>query len=334
MHTASMKILCLAGPTASGKSAASMALAQRWPIEIVNVDSATIYRGMDIGTAKPSRQEQDQVRHHLLDILDPAQTYSAAAFCTDALALIRQIHARGHIPVLCGGTMLYYKALREGLSQLPEADPDIRTEIDAEASLQGWPAMHQHLATFDPDSARRLEPNDSQRIQRAIEIYRASGRTMSSWLAEPVPNDASDLRFITLSLEPSERTVLHERIAQRYRAMIEQGLVSEVRTLYERGDLHTGMPSMRCVGYRQIWDHLDGTDTLNDAIEKAIAATRQLAKRQLTWLRAQPDRHRVDCLAPDAVAQVVDYAARVLAHNAPDTNDLTTYRPTEAQHDV
>lgn len=303
-------VLCLAGPTASGKSAASLALAQRWPIEIVNVDSATIYRGMDIGTAKPDRHEQALVRHHLLDIRDPAQTYSAAAFREDALRLIPEIRARDHIPVLCGGTMLYYKALREGLNPLPEADPALRMQIDAEAQTSGWPAMHQHLATFDLDTARRLEPNDSQRIQRAIEIYRSSGRTMSSWLSEPAQNPAPCLQFATLSLEPSDRAVLHERIAQRYHIMIETGLVDEVRMLYERGDLHLGLPSMRCVGYRQIWDHLDGKTSLDEAIEKAIAATRQLAKRQLTWLRSQPGRHRIDCLAPDAPMQVIDYFSR------------------------
>lgn len=302
-------VLCLAGPTASGKSASSLALAERWPIEIINVDSATIYRGMDIGTAKPDAEEQARVRHHLLDIRDPAQSYSAAAFRTDALALIEQIRHREHIPVLCGGTMLYYKALREGLNPLPEADPAIRMQIDAEAERQGWPGMHAHLATFDPDTAARLEPNDSQRIQRAIEIYRASGRTMSSWLSRPA-EAAPDIDFVTLSLEPSDRLVLHDRIAQRYHTMIEQGLIGEVQVLYERGDLHLGLPSMRCVGYRQIWEYLDGDVSLEQAIDRALAATRQLAKRQLTWLRAQPERHQVDCLAPDAVGQVVDYFSR------------------------
>lgn len=303
-------VLCLAGPTASGKSAASLALAARWPIEIINVDSATIYRGMDIGTAKPGPDEQARVRHHLLDIRDPAQRYSAAAFRTDALALVEQIRARQHIPVLCGGTMLYYKALREGLSPLPEADPSIRMQIDAEAATMGWPVMHQRLATFDPETAQRLEPNDSQRIQRAIEIYRSSGKPMSYWLAHPKREPAPDINFVTLSLEPSNRLVLHERIAERYHAMIEQGLLAEVQALYQRGDLHLGLPSMRCVGYRQIWEHLDGQSTLDQAIERAIAATRQLAKRQLTWLRGQPDRHSIDCLDPRAASQVIDYFSR------------------------
>lgn len=303
-------VLCIAGPTASGKSASTLALAQRWPIEIINVDSATIYRGMDIGTAKPDRREREQVRHHLLDIRDPAETYSAAAFCTDAVALIRDIRARGHIPVLCGGTMLYYKALRDGLNALPDANPAIRADIDAEAATLGWPAMHQQLAAFDPETAQRLKPNDSQRIQRAIEIYRATGRTMSSWLGEPLQKPAPDLDFITLSLEPSDRKVLHARIAQRYHAMIEQGLVAEISAFYNRGDLHPGLPSVRCVGYRQIWEYLDGNIGLDEAIARAIAATRQLAKRQLTWLRSQPGRQRIDCLAPNVADQVVDWFSR------------------------
>lgn len=303
-------VVCIAGPTASGKSASSLALARRWPVEIINVDSATIYRGMDIGTAKPEPEEQQQVRHHLLDIRDPSETYSAAAFCTDAVTLIRDIRARGNIPVLCGGTMLYYKALRDGLNTLPQADPAIRDAIDDEARRLGWPAMHARLAGFDPDTARRLQPNDSQRIQRAIEIYRASGRPMSSWLADPPRKPAPDLDFVTLSLEPSDRGMLHQRIAQRFHEMIERGLIDEVRRLYERGDLHPGLPSVRCVGYRQMWDYLDGQHSLDEAIGRAIAATRQLAKRQLTWLRSQPGRHRIDCLAPDAALQVVDSFSR------------------------
>lgn len=306
-------VLCLTGPTAAGKSAASLALAERWPIEIINVDSATIYRGMDIGTAKPSREEQERVTHHLLDIRDPTQRYSAAAFHDDAVTLIRQIRQREAIPILCGGTMLYYKALREGLNPLPGADSEVRAQIDADAQRLGWPALHEHLSTFDPQTAQRLEPGDSQRIQRAIEIYRSSGRTMSSWLTEARYAPAADMTFSTVSLEPSDRLVLHDRIAQRYHAMIDRGLLAEVQALYQRGDLHPGLPSVRCVGYRQLWDHLDGNIDLACAIERAIAATRQLAKRQLTWLRAQPDRHRIDCLAPDAVARVIDHASSLFA---------------------
>lgn len=305
-------VLCIAGPTAAGKSAATAALATRWPVEIINVDSATIYRGMDIGTAKPSNLERAQLPHHLLDILDPADTYSAAAFRDDAVRLIHEIRARGNLPVLCGGTMLYYKALRDGLNQLPAANPDIRARIDAEAKRSSWSEMHSQLASFDPETAARLEPNDSQRIQRAIEIYRSSGRTMTSWLQVPRPAPVHALRFVTLGLEPSDRLALHDRIQTRYHAMLNAGLVNEVAQLHAREDLHLGLPSMRCVGYRQIWQHLDGVFSLDEAVQKALAATRQLAKRQLTWLRAQPQRYIVDCLAPDATSQVVDYHARVL----------------------
>ncbi len=303
-------ILCLAGPTAAGKSAATLALAARWPVEIITVDSATIYRGMDIGTAKPSPQEQAVAPHHLLDIRDPANSYSAAEFYRDATALIHEILQRGRLPLLCGGTMLYYKALREGLNQLPSADAAVRTQIDLEAQALGWPELHRQLALIDPATAARLAPNDSQRIQRATEIWRISGKSMSDWLQEDRPSPDPTLRYITLSLEPSNRLALHQRIEQRYRTMIDLGLVHEVAQLHQRADLNPGLPSVRCVGYRQIWDYLDGKDDLDDAIQRAIAATRQLAKRQLTWLRSQPDRLIVDCLSPDTADQAVDYAAR------------------------
>jgi tRNA dimethylallyltransferase len=302
-------VICLAGPTASGKSAATLALAQRWPIEIIVMDSATIYRGMDIGTAKPSRDEQSLVPHHLLDIRDPAQTYSAAEFQRDAGALIADIAARGRLPLLCGGTMMYYKALREGLNELPGADAAIRAAIDSEAREMGWPELHRQLSHFDPQTAARLAPNDSQRLQRAIEIYRISGRSMSDWLKDPPLRHGVEHSFITISLEPSDRLNLHARIARRYRTMLDQGLVEEVAALHRRPDLHTGLPSVRCVGYRQIWDYLDGKNGLGQAVEQAIAATRQLAKRQLTWLRSLPERHVVDCLLPDAAARVAEAAA-------------------------
>jgi len=304
-------VICLAGPTAAGKSAATLALAERWPVEVIVMDSATLYRGMDIGTAKPSKAEQARMPHHLLDIRDPAESYSAAEFQRDAHQLIDQIRTRGNVPLLCGGTMLYYKALREGLSALPGANADIRAAIDREAQASGWPALHQQLSLFDPATAARLAPNDSQRLQRAIEIYRISGRPMSAWLADKRPEPDHDLQFVTLSLEPSDRLALHARIALRYQAMIQDGLLDEVNALHARPDLHTGLPSVRCVGYRQLWDYLDGRISLEQAIEQAIAATRQLAKRQLTWLRAQPERHVFDCLAPDAASQVVDQAASV-----------------------
>lgn len=314
-----LPILCLAGPTAAGKSASTLALAERWPIEIINVDSATIYRGMDIGTAKPSRDEQARVPQHLLDIRDPAGSYSAAEFRADALRLIGEIHARGRVPLLAGGTMMYYKALREGLDDLPKADPGLRAELEARAAQAGWPALHAELAVLDPITAARLAPNDSQRIQRALEICILSGQPMSALLqrspgsARPAPtpeNDASSHRYLTISLEPSDRAALHARIAGRFDAMLQAGLRDEVGALHARGDLHPGLPSVRCVGYRQMWRHLDGEIDLDTAREQAIAATRQLAKRQLTWLRAQPERVIVDCLAGEAVGRVIDAVAR------------------------
>lgn len=307
----SFPVICLAGPTAAGKSATTLAIARRWPVEIIAMDSATIYRGMDIGTAKPSREERALAPHHLLDIRDPSESYSAADFHADATRLIHDIRARGRLPLLSGGTMLYYKALREGLSALPPADPALRAQIDEEARLVGWPALHRQLAAYDPQTAQRLAPNDSQRLQRAIEIYRASGRSMSAWLSDAPARRDDSLSFATISLEPSDRLALHARIAARYRSMIENGLVEEVRALYERGDLHTGLPAIRCVGYRQLWDHLEGRIGLEEAVERATAATRQLAKRQLTWLRSLPEREIVDCLSASAAEQVL---RKVAAH--------------------
>lgn len=307
-------VICLAGPTAAGKSASTLALAERWPLEIVNVDSATIYRGMDIGTAKPSPAEQAQVPQHLLDIRDPAQSYSAAEFRADALRLIDEIRARGRIPLLAGGTMMYYKALRDGLDDLPQADPSLRAELEARAARDGWPALHAELARLDPVTAARLAPNDSQRIQRALEICRLSGQPMSALLGrQRAAAGDDDNRYLTISLEPSERAALHARIGQRFDAMLANGLLEEVRGLHARADLHPGLPSVRCVGYRQMWAHLDGEISLEEAREQGIAATRQLAKRQITWLRAQPERVIVDCLAADAVAQTIDAVAAALA---------------------
>jgi tRNA dimethylallyltransferase len=307
-------IICLTGPTAAGKSAATLALAGRWPIEVINVDSATIYRGMDIGTAKPTAAERDRVAQHLLDIRDPAQSYSAAEFRADAKRLIEDIRRRGRVPLLAGGTMLYFKALREGLDDLPSADPALRASLEARAARIGWPAMHAELARLDPDTAARLKPNDSQRIQRALEVCMVSGQPMSSLLRQAAtqrPTDTDAQRYVTISLEPADRLALHERIASRFDAMLAQGLVDEVMALRQRGDLHPGLPSIRCVGYRQIWAYLGGEIDLADARASGIAATRQLAKRQLTWLRAQPQRVVVDCLAADAVARVIDACAGV-----------------------
>lgn len=301
-------IICIAGPTASGKSASVLAIAQRWPIEIINVDSATIYKGMDIGTAKPSKAEQAQTPQHLLDIRDPAQTYSAAEFTRDAARLIIAIQARGRIPVLAGGTMMYYKALREGLNELPAACTQVRQELDNFARQHGWPALHAELAKVDPVTAARLAPNDSQRVQRAMEIYRISGKPMSAFLQQPAEK-AGEFPYRTISLEPDNRLDLHARIALRFDQMLEKGFVQEVKQLKQRPDLHADLPSIRCVGYRQVWAHLNGDYDLPEAREKAIAATRQLAKRQITWLRAQPDRTRIDCMANNAVEQVIDAIA-------------------------
>ena len=408
---AQQPIVCLAGPTAAGKSAAMLALATRWPIEIINVDSATIYRGMDIGTAKPTVAEQAITPQHLLDIRDPVQSYSAAEFLADTHTLIAHIRARGRIPVLAGGTMLYFKALREGLDDLPGADPVLREQLTARAATLGWPALHAELALLDPVTAARLAPGDSQRIQRALEICMLSGRPMSALLSrnrkekiddatqdsdssggpaagfpssgrhtaggaapgsrqarndgaaplaqeglhavahaqragspsgpgpriagtntatEPAAGESNDdgsgglerpghaapshptqPSWLTISLEPSDRLALHARIAQRFDAMMDRGLLEEVAALRTRTDLHPGLPSIRCVGYRQMWSHLAGEIDLETAREQAVAATRQLAKRQLTWLRSQPERQVIDCLKDDAADRVVDVCARV-----------------------
>ncbi len=304
--------LALAGPTASGKSAAALAIARVRPIEIVSVDSALVYRGMDIGTAKPTPEELAQVAHHLLDIRDPSQTYSAAEFAADAARCIHEIHARGALPVLAGGTMLYLKALFEGLAPMPAADPEVRAALDAQAAREGWPALHAELARVDPGTAARLAPMDSQRIQRALEVYRVSGRPLSDWHAQGVPDAAyASMRPVQLiSLEPQDRAWLHQRIAVRFEQMLETGFLDEVRALRARGDLRPELPSMRCVGYRQAWAWLEAHEAgtprpLSDLIDTGVAATRQLAKRQLTWLRGLPQRHVIPCDAPDALAQVL-----------------------------
>jgi tRNA dimethylallyltransferase len=301
-------LICIAGPTASGKSAAARAIAQRWPVEIINVDSATIYRGMDIGTAKPTAQERTEITHHLLDILDPADSYSVASFRRDALQCVQDIQSRGRLPLLVGGTMMYFKALRDGLNNLPAADPEIRKALEARAAAEGWPAMHDWLKTIDPLTAQRLSPNDSQRVGRALEIWQISGQPMSALLGATQPAD-EPVATITVSLEPLERSLLHARIAERFDQMLELGLVTEVQALHARGDLHPGLPSIRCVGYRQLWSMLAGELDLKQAREHAISATRQLAKRQITWLRSQPNRHLIDACSPNAIDQVVQTIA-------------------------
>ncbi|KAA6123881.1 tRNA (adenosine(37)-N6)-dimethylallyltransferase MiaA [Cupriavidus cauae] len=305
-------IVCLLGPTASGKTAAALALAARAPIEIISMDSALVYREMDIGTAKPSAAELAAVPHHLIDIIDPADSYSAAQFVADTNALIDAIRARGREPLIVGGTMLYYKALTQGLNDLPQADPQVRAELDKLAEQRGWPALHAMLAEVDPVTAARLAPNDAQRIQRALEIHRLTGRPMSALLARQADartfDGAAGARFRAIALEPSDRAVLHARIEARFDAMLASGLLDEVERLRARGDLHPGLPSIRCVGYRQVWEYLDGLCDFATMRERGIAATRQLCKRQLTWLRSTPERLVVDCLAPDYVDQVARLA--------------------------
>ena len=305
-------VVALMGPTASGKTAAALEIASRIPSEIISVDSALVYRGMDIGTAKPSPAELASVPHHLIDILDPTESYSAMQFRQDALRLAQEIRARGKLPLLVGGTMLYFKVLQDGLDALPPADPALRATLDEEAARIGVPGQHARLATLDPVTAARLKPNDSQRIQRALEIIALTGQPMSSLLTQ---KSGAELPFtlLPLALEPSERSVLHERIARRFDLMLDgDRLLNEVRTLRARGDLHLGLPSMRCVGYRQVWEYLDGLYDFDELRERGIIATRQLAKRQITWLRSMPQRQVIDCNAPDAVQQVLQHVNTAL----------------------
>jgi tRNA dimethylallyltransferase len=318
-------ILCIVGPTCSGKSAAALSIAARGIegklVEIISMDSANVYRGMDIGTAKPTREERERVPHHLLDILEPTESYSAAQFAKDATQLVQEIRARGNEPLIVGGTMLYLKALREGLNVMPASDPAIRAQIDLEAAASSWPAMHATLKRIDPITAERLNPNDQQRIQRALEVWRISGKPLSSFHAEdaltpsplagenilaPSPHAGEGwggVRPLTatppmplrvLAIQPEDRAELHERIAKRFHAMLAQGFLDEVKTLMSRGDLNPEMTSMRCVGYRQAWEHLSGEIDYATFVEKGIAATRQLAKRQLTWLRGMSEVTRSD----------------------------------------
>jgi len=306
--------VAIMGPTASGKTAAALEIAKHIPCEIISVDSALVYREMDIGTAKPNAEELASVPHHLIDILDPTEAYSAMQFRNDALRLAQDIRARGKLPLLVGGTMLYFKVLRDGLDDLPEADPEVRARLDEEAARDGVPAQHARLATLDPETASRLKPNDSQRIQRALEIIELTGKPMSALLTQKTAA-ALPFTLLPLALEPSDRAVLHDRIARRFDLMLENdGLLAEVRKLRARGDLHLGLPSMRCVGYRQAWEHLDGQYDHAEMRERGIIATRQLAKRQITWLRSTPDRIVIDCNAPDATQAVMAHVRRALEH--------------------
>jgi tRNA dimethylallyltransferase len=304
--------VALAGPTASGKSAAALAIARTRPVEIVSVDSALVYRGMDIGTAKPTPAERAAVPHHLIDILDPGEAYSAARFATDAARLIAEIRGRGRLPLLVGGTMLYFKALVDGIDALPAGDPAVRARLDAEAAQHGWPAMHTRLAKLDPATAARLAPNDSQRVQRALEVFELTGRPMSDFHTRDT-GPAVAQRHRLLSLEPNDRAWLHMRIAERFAQMLSGGLLDEVSALRARGDLHAGLPSMRCVGYRQAWEAMDagltGEELVGAIRERGTAATRQLAKRQLTWLRGM-DR---EVLPAEEPALALVHARAVLA---------------------
>ncbi len=321
--------VCLAGPTASGKTAAALAIAREHDCEIISVDSALVYRGMDIGTAKPSAAEQALAPHHLIDIRDPLQAYSAAEFVRDAKTLVADIAARGKLPLLVGGTMLYFKALFDGIDDMPAADPAVRAVLGLEAADKGWPAMHAELALVDPVTAQRLAPADSQRIQRALEVYRVSGLPLSHFhVTRDATKSVATHSYSTrasglISLEPLDRSWLHGRIAQRFDAMLKQGFVDEVRALRARGDLNPDLPSMRCVGYRQAWEALDaheaagisGSLPLENLRELGIIATRQLAKRQITWLRSMPQRHVVVADMPGALDDVLRQVSAMRAES-------------------
>jgi tRNA dimethylallyltransferase len=298
----------LMGPTASGKTDLAVALATRFPLEIISVDSALVYRDMDIGTAKPDATTLARAPHHLLDIVTPTENYSAARFRADALRLMAEITDRGRIPFLVGGTMLYFRALKGGLDELPQADPALRATIEARAGRAGWPALHAELARLDPSTAARLKPTDAQRIQRALEVCQLSGRPMSEMLATDAPSTLP-YRLLEIALEPGDRAWLHERINRRFRAMLEAGLVEEVRRLRQRYNLKPGLPSMRCVGYRQAWQYLEGQISEAELYEKGAAATRQLAKRQLTWLRSWQGAEAFDCMKPDLTESVSAWLA-------------------------
>ena len=306
-------VIALMGPTASGKTAAALALAQVLPLEIISVDSALVYRGMDIGTAKPCAAELAQVPHHLINLIEPTQAYSVAQFRHDCLALIEAIHARGKLPLLVGGTMLYFKALIDGLDELPATPPELRERFEQQIAERGLPALYAQLQQQDPDTAQRLKPNDAQRITRALEVIEICGRPFSALLAQR-PKTTLPFTLSCIALEPSERSVLHQRIATRFDAMLHNDqLLTEVRQLRARGDLNPRMASMRCVGYRQAWEYLDGLIDYPALRETGIIATRQLAKRQLTWLRSMPQRMIIDCLADDAKEQILRQVKAILA---------------------
>ncbi|AEB56739.1 tRNA (adenosine(37)-N6)-dimethylallyltransferase MiaA [Ectopseudomonas mendocina] len=310
----------LMGPTAAGKTDLALELARVLPCDLISVDSALIYRGMDIGTAKPERAVLDEFPHALIDIRDPSESYSAAEFRADALAAMAESAARGRIPLLVGGTMLYYKALLEGLADMPSADPAIRAELEARALAEGWDVLHRELAAVDPESAARIHRNDPQRLTRALEVYRVSGLSMTEHRRRQAAGNpdtgtsgGGQLPYTVaqLAIAPAQRQILHDRIAQRFRAMLEQGFVEEVEALRSRSDLHAGLPSIRAVGYRQVWEYLDGELSREQMVERGVIATRQLAKRQFTWLRGWDGLHWLDSLACDNLSRALKYLESV-----------------------
>jgi tRNA dimethylallyltransferase len=296
-------VAIIMGPTGAGKTDLALRLAGRHPVEIISVDSAMVYRGMDIGTGKPPADVLRRVPHHLVDILDPAQAYSAGQFVRDVRHTIDDIRARGKLPLLVGGTMLYFRALRQGLAHMPSADADTRATIDADAAQRGWPALHADLERIDPVAAARIQPNDAQRIQRALEVHRLTGRTLSELHAATAP-PAPDLKFTAYAWMPADRERLYAAIESRFMQMMREGLLEEVRRLYERGDLHADLPAIRSVGYRQLWEHLSGSEPLDSAVQRAIFATRHLARRQLIWLRSDVDLQWIDALESGAAAHM------------------------------
>lgn len=292
------------GPTAAGKTPLAVELVSRFPCEIISVDSAMVYREMNIGTAKPDAETLKKAPHHLIDFLDPKEIYSAGKFRDDVLREINLIIARGKIPLLVGGTMMYFRILQQGLAVLPKADASVRAELEKCAEDQGWPSLHQELANVDSEAAKKINPNDSQRIQRALEVYILSGRTISEWQKDT--NSNTDYDFCNIALSPVDRKILHERIEKRFDAMLASGFIEEVEKLYARGDLTPDLPSIRSVGYRQVWEYLSGLSTYEEMRDKAIAATRQLAKRQITWLRSWPNVNWVDAEEEDVVEKVCE----------------------------